>query len=33
VSRYGGGTDDPSVVMVDHLAVTLVSSGLHIILR
>ena len=33
VSRFGGGTDDPSVVMVDNLAVNIVPPGLHIILR
>ena len=33
VSRFGGGTDDPSVVMVDNLAVDIIPSGLHVILR
>jgi hypothetical protein len=33
VSRFGGGTDDPSVAMVDNLAVDIIPSGLHVILR
>ena len=33
VSRFGGGTDDPSVAMVDNLAVNIVPTGLQIIVR
>ena len=33
VSRFGGGTDDPSVIMVDNLAVNIVPPGLQIIVR
>ena len=33
VSRFGGGTDDPSVVMLDNLSVSITNPAFQIILR